>query len=417
MKTNSGLRNVLILFPLWLGVLTGIAFAADQCLECHSSWEEGLDAPSVQFQQDIHSKAGLSCASCHGGDPTLDDMDAVRKSKGYKGVPGAKEVNQFCASCHSNPAYMVKFNPSLPTDQLDKYKTSVHGKRLFEQGDTKVATCISCHTAHSIQPAAEPTSSVYPINIPRTCAKCHADAHYMSGYGITTDQHEKYIRSVHGRALLEKKDISAPACNDCHGNHGATPPGVTSLSAVCGLCHTLIADNFAKSPHKEAFDAMGYPECETCHSNHLIEKPKMHWVGVSDSSLCVQCHAPDDGTGGYVAAARIYETLVNINSVYNAALARIDTADMKGMLVTDERFALNEVKQAIIQTGTAVHTFDPEAVSKVAEPGITSAQNIAIQGEKKIEEYYFRRKGLGIATLLITILVIAIYLRIKSIEK
>ena len=36
---------------------------------------------------------------------------------------------------------------------------------------------------------------------------------------------------------------------------------------------------------------------------------------------------------------------------------------------------------------------------------------------KKIGEYYFRRKGLGIATLLITILVIALYFRIKSIEK
>ncbi len=417
MKMKAGFRNMLLFVSLWLAMLTGAASAADQCLECHSSWEEGADAPSAQFQHDIHSKAGLSCASCHGGDPTLDDMDAVRNSKGYKGVPGAKEVNQFCASCHSNPAYMVKFNPSLPTDQLDKYKTSVHGKRLFEQGDTKVATCISCHTAHSIQPATEPTSSVYPVNIPKTCARCHADVNYMSGYGIPTDQHEKYIQSVHGKALLEKKDISAPACNDCHGNHGATPPGVTSLSAVCGLCHALIADNFAKSPHKVAFDAMGYPECETCHSNHLIEKPKTHWVGVSDSSLCVQCHAPDDGTGGYDAAAKIYETLVNINSVYGAALAKIDTADLKGMLVTDERFALNEVKQAIIQTGTAVHTFDPEAVSQVASPGITSAQNIKRQGEKKIEEYYFRRKGLGIATLLITILVIAIYLRIKSIEK
>ena len=116
---------------------------ADMCLECHSEWEDGEQAPSKLYSLDVHNEVGLGCADCHGGNPALDDMDDVRNSKGYRGVPEAGEIPLFCARCHSDPAYMVKHNPSLATDQLDKYKTSVHGKQLLGKGDTKTANCVS----------------------------------------------------------------------------------------------------------------------------------------------------------------------------------------------------------------------------------------------------------------------------------
>jgi predicted CXXCH cytochrome family protein len=398
-----------LLFPLNL--------LADNCLDCHSGWEEAVDAPSKLIQRDVHFKVGLGCSDCHGGNPNLDDMDDVRKSKGYKGVPDVKEIPQFCSSCHSDPTYMVKHNPSLATDQLEKYKTSIHGKRLFEKGDVKVANCVSCHSVHDIQSPEIPTSTVNVQNIPGTCAKCHAKADYMKEYGIPTDQYDGYIKSVHGQALLVKKETGAPACNSCHGNHGATPPGVNSLSAVCGLCHALIADNFAKSPHKAAFDAAGYPECETCHSNHNIEQPELFWVGTSDSSLCIRCHAADDGNRGFAVAAAMYNMMSKMNEIYGKALSEIDEADRKGMMVTDERFTLNEVKQAIIQTATEFHALDTIVVAGTALTGIASSEKIYEAGQAKIDDYYFRRKGLGIATLLITILAFALYLKIRSIEK
>ena len=405
----TGLLSILLLYP-------AIA-SADKCFDCHSSWEEDAKAPSKLYSHDVHYAAGLGCSDCHGGDPSLDDMDDVRKSRGYKGVPAPLKIPDFCATCHADPAYMVKHNPALPTDQLEKYKTSVHGKRLYEKADTKVANCVSCHSVHNIEPPETPTSTVYAQNIPKTCANCHADPNYMKEYGIPTDQYDKFVKSVHGIDLLVNKDNSAPACNSCHGNHGATPPGVTSLSAVCGLCHNLIADNFAKSPHKKAFDAMGYPECETCHSKHLIEEPKIYWVGTSDSSLCVKCHSPDDGTTGLATADAMSKSLDSLFRTYNMAAAEINDADVKGMMVIDEKLSLNDVKQAIIQSATEVHTFNAEKVIAVADSGISTADKVYKIGEKKIDDYYFRRKGLGIATLLITILAIAIYLKIRSIDK
>ncbi|MFQ6007826.1 MAG: hypothetical protein ACE5K8_02640, partial [Candidatus Zixiibacteriota bacterium] len=185
-----------------------------------------------------------------GGDPSLEDMDEVREVKNYRGVPSYLEVPAFCARCHSNPAYMHEYNPALPVDQLDKYKTSVHGKRLFGYRDTKVANCVSCHGVHDIGDARMPHSSTHPLNIVKTCSKCHADKAYMADYDIPTNQVVEYMQSVHGVALLERKDLGAPACNDCHGNHGAAPPGVSSLSAVCGNCHALEAELFNSSPQR-----------------------------------------------------------------------------------------------------------------------------------------------------------------------
>ena len=118
-----------------------------------------------------------------------------------------------------------------------------------------------------------PHSTTHPLNLPNTCGNCHANAEYMAEYGISTSQLADFTKSVHGHALLVKEDLGAPACNDCHSNHGAAPPGTESLAAVCGNCHALEAGLFVDSPHAEAFAENDFPMCETCHSNHLVEKP------------------------------------------------------------------------------------------------------------------------------------------------
>ena len=58
-------------------------------------------------------------------------------------------------------------------------------------------------------------------------------------------QFADYQKSVHYAALTKGNDLSAPTCNDCHGNHGAAPPGVGSVANVCGTCHAVFAQKFA----------------------------------------------------------------------------------------------------------------------------------------------------------------------------
>ena len=228
----------------------GHAQTKNSCLDCHSVLPDVLGVSQDRFSQDIHSQKGLSCVSCHGGDPTSDDPEKAMSLKaGWKGKIDRQHIPQLCASCHSDPAYMRRFNPSLRTDQLSQYKTSVHGIRLAA-GDTKVAVCTDCHSVHDLRAPNDPRSTVNPVNVANTCARCHADAAHMSGYKIPTNQFAEYTKIVHHDALAIRGDLSAPTCTSCHGNHGATPPGVASVANVCSTCHMFQAQLFESSPHK-----------------------------------------------------------------------------------------------------------------------------------------------------------------------
>ena len=212
------------------------------CITCHSMLDGKLADPVKKFESAVHRQVGLSCADCHGGNPADESMDSMSPAKGFRGVPRKTQVPEFCARCHSDIAYMHRFDPKMRADQLSQYLTSVHGKRL-KQGDTKVAVCVDCHGVHNILPASDTRSPVHPVNIASTCARCHASEEHMRGYNIPTDQVARYEKSVHAE-ILAQGDTSAPTCATCHGNHGATPPGVSSVANVCGTCHVFFEQLF-----------------------------------------------------------------------------------------------------------------------------------------------------------------------------
>ncbi len=393
-----------------------VTAAEDNCMTCHADFEDD-DGPSHMISKDVHIQKGLGCVDCHGGDASLDDMDDVRNSKGYKGVPSYREVPKFCASCHSDAAYMHEHNPAMPTDQFEKYKTSFHGKQLLKKGDTNVANCISCHSVHQINTAKLPHSSTHPLNITKTCGKCHSDSNLMGKYGLEATPVADYKESVHGQALFERGDLSAPTCNDCHGNHGAAPPGVTSLIAVCGTCHAVESELFNSSPHKEAYEENDFPMCMTCHSNHKILKPEDKWVGTEEPALCIECHSVDDGTKGIETAAGISVALKSLVKAHAEAQVVLDEAIEKGMATTDAEFSMKELQQSLIQTRTKLHSFNLDSVLPLAEQGMKQAAKVKETSAGLIEEFYFRRKGLGVTSLIFTILVIGLYLVIRKVEK
>ncbi len=401
---------------LFLSLLSVSVLASDEtsgCMTCHADFEED-DGPSHLITRDVHFQKGLGCTDCHGGDPALDDMDEVRQSRGWRGVPSHREVPEFCARCHADAAYMHEHNPALATDQLSKYRTSVHGQKLFYQRDDKVANCVSCHSVHEIANARLPHSSTHPANIPATCGKCHSDADYMAGYDIPTDQLEEFTQSVHGQALLERGDLGAPACNDCHGNHGAAPPGVASLAAVCGVCHALEAELFVNSPHRDAYEENDFPMCETCHSNHKIVKPSDLLIGSSEESLCSECHSPDDGTIGSATADSINATILGLVAISARADSALSEAMDRGMMTIDEEFLMKEIAQTLIQTRTLVHSFNVDSVTPKASEGAMKADTVIVKSAALVEEYYFRRKGLVVASLFITFLAAMLYRRIRQ---
>lgn len=382
----------------------------NSCVECHLQLEDELKAPVAAFKGDVHGQFNLSCADCHGGNPAQDDVERA-KDKTFKGAPKRAQVPQFCGRCHADGALMRKYNPALRIDQLDQFWTSRHGQ-LVRAGDAKAAVCTDCHGVHGIQTAKFPKSTTFPWNIPQTCGRCHADAEYMKGYRIPTDQVAEYQQSIHAQALLVKKDLSAPACNDCHGNHGAFPPEVSSVAAVCRQCHPSAGELFSRSPHKKAFDELGAGECEACHGNHKILKPSTAMIGTSEPAVCVQCH--EQGSRGFAAAAEIRTALDGFEGAYRDVEGLLALAEQKGVEVSDAKFKLQDVTTTLVGVKNLTHGLDVAEIRKSIGEGETALAEVRAAGDKALREARFRRQGLVVATICLALLALALGLKVRQ---
>ncbi len=484
MNGKKAIVTLMVLFVV--SIVPAFGQRKDQCYECHATLG---DKASELFKGDVHHQKGISCAGCHGGDPTAEDMEqAMAPATGFLGVPKGDAIIKVCARCHSDRETMEKFgselpvtqasmlegsvhgkasvtggqrilhcatchtshgvvsvknpkspvhprnvvgtcgqchsnanlmrqyNPSLAVDQVEKYRTSRHGQ-LNARGDVNAAECASCHGSHEIRAASDVKSTVYATNLPLTCARCHSDAVKMRPYGIPTNQFQLFAESVHGKALLEKKDLGAPACNDCHGNHGAIPPGVESISKVCGTCHALNAELFSVSPHKKAFDAQKLPECETCHGNHKIVAATDELLGISAEATCSRCHSSGKNAVGFHVAQTMRGLIDSLENAERLAAMFVSEAEQKGMEVSEAKFKLRDARQARLQARTMVHSFHEGQFREVVEPGLKVASFVQREAERALEEYTFRRVGLGLATLIITLFAAALYLYIRRIEQ
>jgi predicted CXXCH cytochrome family protein len=411
----------MIRFGLTLAFLAigTIAFGQDNCLDCHRELEdEDYSYPALAMRDDVHAQARVSCVDCHGGDAEVEIVDgdydpAMDPAKGFIGVPDAEDIPRLCGRCHSDASFMHEFDPNISVDQLTQYWTSVHGEKLRE-GASDVAHCASCHHAHGVLSSKDPRSPVYPTRIPETCGTCHADPEHMKEYGIPTDQLSKYRDSVHGRALFDQGDLGAPTCNSCHGNHGAAPPGVASLSAVCGNCHSIQKELFSASPHEEAFDALDEPECESCHGNHDVEAPSDDLVGVGEDSICMACH--DEGEPAYEVAETMHTEMSNLKEAMAAAREVVDRAGRAGMEVSEAEVALIDANQTLVQARNLVHAFAAEPLQEQVKDGLAIATTAQEMGIAALAELDYRRKGLAASVFFIALIVVGLYLKIRQIE-
>lgn len=392
------------------------------CVKCHADNETmkkyGSKLPTDQFallQKSVHGKLStngkeriLQCITCHNAHGIVPVNNPA--SPVYP-----LNVPKTCSRCHSNSVYMRAYNPSLPIDQYEKYVSSFHGI-LNHKGDSKTAECASCHGSHEILSAKDVNSKVYPINLPSTCSHCHSDTEYMKSYKIPTDQFKKFSQSVHGVALLQKHDVGAPACNSCHGNHAATPPGVESVSKVCGTCHALNAELFSASPHKKAFDQQNLPECETCHGNHEIIIASDKLLGVTPEAVCSKCHTNEKNQKGYNSAKFMRVLIDSLTSQEILAKNLVDQAEQKGMEIAEAKFKLRDIHQAKLETRTMVHSFNEGKYKEVVDKGFATSSFVSADAQAAVDEFYFRRFGLAVSVLIISLLALALFLYIKQIE-
>lgn len=388
------------------------------CVSCHAQLDDALLEPTRHTGDDIHFLKGLSCHDCHGGNPAAGadgDPEAAHDRKlGWIGKPVRGQIPAFCARCHADAAFMKRFNPHTRIDQYSEYRTYVHGKRNAE-GDDRAAVCVDCHGVHGIRAVSDPRSPVYPTRVAETCGTCHADENRMRHYSLATTQYAEYRKSVHARALYEGGDTSAPTCNDCHGSHGAVPPGVENVAAVCGSCHGREATLFRETEAKLKLDLTPCIQCMVCHGNHAVSPPTDGMVGVGADSTCTGCHVEEDK--GYKAAVRMADSIHGLVERLREASDRLDLAERAGVEVGPDRFALQEARDQLVEARVLVHSFDLERFLIAAQKGIAAADAGVAAGKRAAAELRTRRAGLGLSLVIIVAVIIALALKVREVDR
>jgi len=154
------------------------------------------------YDRSIHGRAvaaGVSdsptCTDCHGEHLILrpDNPDA--------GTHAGRLATRLCGDCHSDPVIIAKYG--LQKQVVVSYTDSYHGWATRRASQTS-ATCVSCHTAHLVLPAADPQSSVAAGNVVATCRQCHEGANeaFARSYdhrtaSAATNRGRRIVRAVY----------------------------------------------------------------------------------------------------------------------------------------------------------------------------------------------------------------------------
>jgi len=158
--------------------------AVAKCVQCH-------DKEAI-YQKSVHGKAvasgNMDSAACH----DCHNLHAIDKLAGASDHKGREFHTKVCMKCHSDQKLMAKnkvFNVAVKS-----YMESYHGKNYRLGFPEKVAGCADCHTAHAVLPKNDPSSSVNPANLVKTCAQCHSKATMLFtkfyAHGEMTDRHK-----------------------------------------------------------------------------------------------------------------------------------------------------------------------------------------------------------------------------------
>lgn len=223
---------------------------------------------------------------------------------------GAETYN--CLICHSAMTGKLKTANGNLIDvnvDSDRYGKSVHGG--FD--------CVACHKQFGSNPH-EPAKVNIPSDIASLAGKISQKAKVdpvalAACIECHSDIYKSWIKSEHGKNIMDKKQNDGASCIDCHGSpHYIMPKNlITSnihkknIVKSCGECHqneelvkkydfgTHILDRYYASFHGKKY-VIGHtnaPTCVDCHNSHDIRKWEDPMSPVAwDNRIvtCGKCH-------------------------------------------------------------------------------------------------------------------------------
>jgi predicted CXXCH cytochrome family protein len=187
------------------------------CASCHAS-EERMRAYNLPVDQyALYQTSGHGrrlaqgdtrvavCSDCHGAHEILAPSDPASRVF-------TLNIPKTCGTCHGDSTLMrSRGKPEV----LSQYMSSVHAHELFDKGNRRAPTCVSCHGVHG---AAPPELG----DIDKVCGQCH------------TAERRYFAAGPHRAALMA---AGLPECASCHGDHAIQRALPERLASICADCH------------------------------------------------------------------------------------------------------------------------------------------------------------------------------------
>ena len=306
MKLEKGIFIILLLltFVLTIGVVSGQDISNADCLDCHGDKDLSKtinDTTEISLYVDQHkfsisTHGEFSCVDCH---VNIED------------IPHDENLEHpDCNQCHD--------------DVAEEYLKSYHGIGLAK-GEEEAPYCWDCHTAHYIFPSDDSLSTVFILNQPKVCAKCHSDPDIIKKYNIPISRPcEVYKTSIHFKAALEKGCLHSAKCSDCHGAHNTQPSNHPesltnkyNIPETCSACHDTIYQQYMESVHGQGLlaGASDSPVCTDCHSEHNIKEhtdpTSTVYSSVISQTLCADCHEAERIVSKYGLKEKVVSSYLN----------------------------------------------------------------------------------------------------------
>ena len=308
------------LMPVWRKLATiatvigaslwGAAMAAETakldsatCLSCHDGNKGKLEVAGAdgkprelgvvdahKLDKSIHGD--MQCVDCH-----REITDSQAKHVKAK---DARPAN--CVSCHEalwaavqKDGFAAKNERlGLVVENIEAYKKSFHVSPDKDNPSRPKATCEDCHSSHAfnVPPKGTARRNAWHKEIPKTCGEnCH------------TKQLQRYTSSVHGEEVLDKGNVNAAVCTDCHSAHSITNTSSDSFKLAnvntCGECHAEEFKSYTDTYHGQV-NRLGYTytaRCIDCHDSHAIravDNPKSKVNPKNRLKTCQKCHNDEE---------------------------------------------------------------------------------------------------------------------------
>lgn len=278
------------------------------CGNCHKEVQSKMEL-SIHYKALVEGiQLAPNCLSCH--KTKISSAYVLQDS-----LKGKIAQEKLCLSCHIEKPEVSEL-VATKVSFIKAYERSVHGQALLK-GNSKAANCVDCHSSHLVIKSTDENSPVSKFNVVNTCGKCHDKIA------------KEFTESIHGVAL-QKRNIDAPTCTDCHGEHNILSPedprapvSFRNVSIqVCSACHASVklSEKYGLSLKQTITYSASYhglavrggnteaANCASCHGYHSIKPSTDSTSSIHPANLVKTCGKCHPGANQRFAMGKIHIT-------------------------------------------------------------------------------------------------------------